>query len=102
MLNSIDQMLRHVEALPGHPFGVQLDTGMNRLGMEPGEWAALKHLALDQNPALLMSHLACADEPDHTMNAQQLKTFLEMTEGLRRAPVTCSHGWYFAGCKLSL
>ena len=35
MLNSLDQITRHLEALPGHPFGVQLDTGMNRLGVEP-------------------------------------------------------------------
>ncbi|MEC9311038.1 MAG: alanine racemase, partial [Pseudomonadota bacterium] len=68
MLNSLDQMLRHFEALPGHPFGVQLDSGMNRLGMEPGEWAAVRDIALGQNPVLLMSHLACADEPDHPMN----------------------------------
>jgi alanine racemase len=81
MLNSIDQMLRHVEALPGHPFGVQLDTGMNRLGMEPAEWAALREIALGQNIQLIMSHLACADEPDHPMNAQQLQAFVEMTEG---------------------
>ncbi|WP_420567067.1 alanine racemase [Thalassovita sp.] len=81
MLNSIDQMLRHVEALPGHPFGVQLDTGMNRLGMEPAEWAALRDIALGQNIQLIMSHLACADEPDHPMNAQQLQTFREMTDG---------------------
>ncbi|QBF31395.1 alanine racemase [Thalassococcus sp. S3] len=82
MLNSVDQMLRQVEALPHHPFGVQLDTGMNRLGMEGGEWAALRDLALTQNPVLIMSHLACADEPDHPMNAFQLKTFREMTDGL--------------------
>ncbi|MGH1353632.1 MAG: alanine racemase [Thalassovita sp.] len=81
MLNSIDQMLRHVEALPGHPFGVQLDTGMNRLGMEPAEWAALRDIALGQNIQLIMSHLACADEPEHQMNAQQLHAFNEMTEG---------------------
>ncbi|MBY6134745.1 alanine racemase [Leisingera sp. XS_AS12] len=82
MLNSLDQMLRHFETLPGHPFGVQLDTGMNRLGMEPGEWAAVAEIALGQNPVLLMSHLACADEPSHPMNAHQLKTFREMTDGL--------------------
>lgn len=82
MLNSIDQMLRHVEALPGHAFGVQLDTGMNRLGMEPAEWAALRDIALEQSPVLIMSHLACADEPDHPMNAQQLNAFHEMTDGL--------------------
>ncbi len=82
MINSIDQMLRHVEALPGTPFGVQLDTGMNRLGMEPAEWAALRDIALQQSPALIMSHLACADEPDHPMNAAQLDSFLQMTDGI--------------------
>ncbi len=82
MLNSLDQLLRHFEALPGHPFGIQLDTGMNRLGMEAGEWAAVAEIALSQRPVLLMSHLACADEPDHPMNAQQLKVFHELTDGI--------------------
>jgi alanine racemase len=82
MINSLDQMLRHLEALPGHPFGIQLDTGMNRLGMEPAEWAALRDIATQQGLTLVMSHLACADEPDHPMNAQQLRVFNEVTAGL--------------------
>ncbi|MDP2494953.1 alanine racemase [Shimia thalassica] len=82
MLNSIDQMLRHVEALPGAPFGVQLDTGMNRLGMEAGEWAAVRDLVVSQNPTLIMSHLACADDPEHPMNPTQLRVFNEMTQGV--------------------
>ena len=82
MLNSLDQMLRHFEALPGHPFGVQLDSGMNRLGMEVAEWAAVCDIALQQNPVLLMSHLACADDPGHGMNKYQLQNFVEMTQGL--------------------
>lgn len=82
MLNSVDQVLRHVEALPRHSFGIQLDTGMNRLGLEPDEWAALRDVALKQKPALLMSHLACSDEPGHFMNQKQLTTFREMTDGL--------------------
>ena len=82
MLNSLDQMLRHFETLPGHTFGVQLDSGMNRLGMEPAEWAAVRDIALGQAPVLLMSHLACSDEPGHPMNAQQLQAFREMTDGL--------------------
>ncbi|GAA6200439.1 alanine racemase [Aquicoccus sp. SU-CL01552] len=82
MLNSVDQVLRHFETLPQHAFGIQLDTGMNRLGMEPAEWAALRDPVLQQMPALLMSHLACADEPDHFMNAKQLRCFREMTDGL--------------------
>jgi alanine racemase len=82
MLNSIDQMVRHVEALPDHPFGIQLDTGMNRLGMEDAEWRALRDLAMQQHPTLVMSHLACADEPDHDMNRRQLAEFRAMTDGL--------------------
>lgn len=82
ILNSVDQMIRHMEALPGHDFGLQLDTGMNRLGMEPSEWAAVREIALAQGPQLIMSHLACADWPDSEMNAEQLTTFREMTAGL--------------------
>ncbi|WP_439119964.1 alanine racemase [Marivita sp.] len=82
MINSIDQMLRHVETLPGHPFGIQLDSGMNRLGMEPAEWSALRDIALSQKPVLVMSHLACADEPSHGMNEFQLQTFRQMTDGI--------------------
>lgn len=81
MLNSTDQLIRHLEALPGHPFGIQLDSGMNRLGMEPAEWAAVRDTVLTAGPVLLMSHLACADEPDHPMNAQQLAAFRDMTDG---------------------
>jgi alanine racemase len=75
MLNSLDQITRHLEALPGHPFGIQLDTGMNRLGMEPDDWAAVAAIVLDAGPELLMSHLACADMPDAALNAQQLAPF---------------------------
>lgn len=82
MLNSMEQLTRHLEALPGHAFGVQLDTGMNRLGMEPAEWAAVRDFVMTAKPTLLMSHLACADKPDHLMNAQQLAAFHTMTDGL--------------------
>lgn len=82
LINSVDQLLTHVESLPGHRFGLQLDTGMNRLGMEPAEWAALREIALAQKPTLVMSHLACADDSDHEMNDQQRDTFEEMTQGV--------------------
>ena len=83
LLNSADQLVRHVEALPSHPFGIQLDTGMNRLGMEPAEWAAVRDLVMDLHPVLLMSHLACADEPLHTMNGEQLDRFSAMTHDIQ-------------------
>ena len=81
MLNSLEQITRHLEALPGHPFGVQLDTGMNRLGVEAPEWQAVAPILLEAGPELLMSHLACADEPDHPLNEAQLRAFHEMTDG---------------------
>jgi alanine racemase len=81
MLNSLDQITRHLESLPGHPFGVQLDTGMNRLGVKPAEWQAVAPILIDAGPELLMSHLACADDPDHPLNEVQLRTFHDMTDG---------------------
>lgn len=82
MLNSAEQVTRHHAALPDHAFGVQLDTGMNRLGMEADDWSALSGDLLSRGAVLVMSHLACADEPDHPMNAQQLAQFRKMTDGI--------------------
>ena len=82
MLNSIDQITRHLEALPAHAFGLQLDTGMHRLGLEPAEWQAVAPHVLPADPQLLMSHLACADEPDHSLNATQLANFHSLTDGI--------------------
>jgi len=81
MLNSLEQIARHLESLPGHPFGVQLDTGLNRLGLEPVEWQAVAPVLLEVGPVLLMSHLACADDPEHPMNMAQLQAFHAMTDG---------------------
>ncbi|MDO5606435.1 MAG: alanine racemase [Paracoccus sp. (in: a-proteobacteria)] len=81
LLNSPEQFFRDRAIRPGGRFGVQLDSGMNRLGFEPGEWAALRSEILAAGPALIMSHLACADEPGHPMNRRQLDAFREMSDG---------------------
>ncbi len=82
LLNAPEQVVRHFAEAPGHSFGIQLDTGMNRLGIELDDWDALKDELMDAGPRLVMSHLACADEPGHPMNAQQLRTFHDMTDGI--------------------
>ncbi len=82
MLNSVEQITRHLEMLPGHPFGIQLDTGMNRLGLKPSEWQAIAELVLSAEPELVMSHLACADDPGHPMNLAQLAEFHRLTDGI--------------------
>ena len=76
LLNSPEQWRRHRDT--GLPYGVQVDTGMARLGMQPADWSALRG---EMDPVLVMSHLACADEPDHPQNAAQLRAFREMTDG---------------------
>nr|WP_269143533.1 alanine racemase [Massilia phyllostachyos] len=56
------------------PAAIQLDTGMSRMGFAPADLSALGDLA-GVRPALVMSHLACADEPDHPMNEAQRRRF---------------------------
>lgn len=81
VLNSPEQFFRDRAMRPGQPFAIQLDSGMNRLGMEAAEWAQVRAEALAARPDFIMSHLACADEPDHPANAAQLAAFRAMTEG---------------------
>lgn len=60
------------------PAILHLDTGMNRLGLRPHD---VEGLAADPSPfkaldiRYVMSHLACADESAHPMNARQLGLF---------------------------
>lgn len=97
MINSVEQLTRHMEALPGHPFGVQLDSGMNRLGLEAGEWRAIRSIAMQQSPTLVMSHLACADAPDDPMNASQHEAFVQMTDGIDAPRSLSATGGLFLG-----
>ena len=62
------------------PCAIQLDTGMNRLGMEADEFASLG--PLPETVDLIMSHMGNADDPAHPMNAQQLAEFHRMIAGL--------------------
>jgi len=82
MLNSPEQLVRHRENLSDATFGVQLDTGMNRLGMEPADWSACRGIAETGALTLVISHLACADDPDHAQNKAQLAQFHAMTQGV--------------------
>src|SRR5471030_1257205 len=71
---------------------------MNRLGLPGDELAILsgehaKRLA-GVNPVLVMSHLACSDEPSNPMNAEQLSRFKQALAMLPTAPASlaASHG----------
>ncbi|RIY02430.1 alanine racemase [Aureimonas flava] len=70
------------------PAAIQVDSGMSRLGLAPGEVAGLvgDPSRLDGiETVLVMSHLACADEPDHPANAAQLAAFEALAAGLPAA-----------------
>jgi hypothetical protein len=74
-LNSPEQVAAHRSLLPGHPCALQIDTGMNRLGIEPGDLGRIAPERAALRPVLALSHLACADEPGHPMNAAQREAF---------------------------
>jgi len=60
------------------PAAIQFDTGMSRMGLAPADLQALLDdpaLLEGIRPVLAMSHLACADEPAHPMNALQCERF---------------------------
>lgn len=60
------------------PAAVHIDTGMSRLGLPAAELDLLvsaPERLQGVDLAMVMSHLACADEPDHPLNGQQLAAF---------------------------
>ena len=65
-----DAQMAEWRAAGGGPCGLQIDTGMNRLGFRP-EDAPDPFEGLD----LVLSHLACADDPSEPMNARQRDAF---------------------------
>lgn len=93
VLNSLPQVEAwNVQARSGRlRAALHLDTGMNRLGLRPeelkvlvGSFDRLKRLDV----ALVVSHLACADTPEHPLNAAQLARFEDaaaMLPGVKRS-----------------
>ncbi len=67
---------------------LHVDTGMNRLGLTPDEAVAIAPRIQSENHGftLLMSHLACADTPDHPMNDKQIRLFREIRILFRGVP----------------
>lgn len=73
---------------------LQVDSGMSRMGLSPSETerlaaspALLQALQVD----LVMSHLACADEPDHPANLLQREAFDRLRRLLPEAPASLAN-----------
>lgn len=78
VLNSPEQVRRWRDT--GRPCDVMVDTGMNRLGLTPEQATSGLLDGLDLHT--LHSHLACADEPGHPLNAAQAAATRAVSDGL--------------------
>ncbi len=77
VINDLGQARQLHEIAPDLPCAVHFDSGINRLGLDASQTA--DYLA-GELPARLqvrqyLSHLACADDPAHPLNAEQLERF---------------------------
>ncbi len=74
-LNSLEQAAIWSQNSAGAPV-IHIDTGMNRLGLRADEVGRVKALLGGVQPWLVMSHLACASDPAHSMNEAQRQRFI--------------------------
>jgi alanine racemase len=67
---------------------LHVDTGMNRLGVTIDEALAIAPRLQSENHGftLLVSHLACAETPDHPMTDRQIRLFRELRIIYRGVP----------------
>ncbi len=85
VLNHPGQLDAWRRAAGRRPAAVHVDTGMHRLGFEPTlEGSDFRGVQV----ALLMTHLARADEPDHPMNRLQLERLARVRRGFPGVPVS--------------
>lgn len=77
------------------PAAVHVDTGMNRLGLSLEEAFALVERGAGFTPALIMTHLACADTPGHPLTALQRERFAKVAAAFPGVPASLANS---AGC----
>jgi alanine racemase len=76
------------------PAAIHIDTGMSRLGLpapEVDSLAAEPDRLAGIDVRLIMSHLACADAPDHPLNGEQLAAFAAARARLPAAPASLAN-----------
>ena len=84
-LNSPAQVAVAAALGPGR-CAVQLDSGMNRLGLEADELAAVAAPLGALAPVLVLSHLACGGDPDHPRNDAQRRELAALAAALPGVP----------------
>ncbi len=76
------------------PCAIHVDTGINRLGLTLAEFDTLladEFLRAGLDITLLMSHLACADDPAHPLNKVQAERFATLRKKLPGVPASLSN-----------
>ncbi len=76
------------------PAAIHIDTGMNRLGLPAPEadiLAAEPDRLTGIDVRFVMSHLACAEAPDHPLNSEQLAAFTAVRARLPAAPASLAN-----------
>jgi alanine racemase len=98
-LVSVDEIHEWAKYAKGKPCAIHVDTGINRAGLLLNDFIALApHLRQMVNVKLLMSHLACSDEPAHPMNRRQLNRFQQASAALPGVPASLANsGGIFLG-----
>jgi len=96
VLNHPEELQRHAEQARrlGRrlPAALHLDSGMWRLGFGEAELRALDATTLDAlDLRLVMSHLACAEEPGHPLNEEQRARFERGRALLPPAPASLAN-----------
>ena len=72
---------------------LHFDTGMNRLGLaiEEATTFTARVKMPDHGISLVMSHLACADTPNHALNAKQITAFRDLRFMFRGTPTSLAN-----------
>jgi alanine racemase len=78
-LISLDEAKEWAANGKGKPCALHVDTGINRMGMTADEYAGVVAMKDQLHIDLVMSHLACSDEPAHPLNAKQRDLFANST-----------------------
>ena len=88
--NRVEEVKLWLETYPNRSYGLHFDTGINRLGLRLSDLEEVQKLTSGTPPILVMSHLACADQPEHAMNAQQLEKFREVVDAFPESKASLS------------
>jgi alanine racemase len=76
------------------PCALQIDTGMNRLGFSNADVDKIGRndkILNSINIITILSHLACADDPDNAMNQQQLERFGEVSKLFKESELSLAN-----------